>query len=40
MPNGPKVMSGGNLSPRGDWRQPSDSSGRLWLEELETNVPA
>ena len=40
LPNGPKVVSGGNLSPRGDWRAPSDSSARLWLEELETNVPA
>jgi NAD+ synthase (glutamine-hydrolysing) len=40
MPNGPKVVSGGNLSPRGDWRAPSDSSPRLWLDELEANVPA
>ena len=40
MPNGPKVVSGGNLSPRGDWRAPSDSSPRLWLAELEANVPA
>ena len=39
MPNGPKVISGGNLSPRGDWRAPSDGSARIWLEELETNVP-
>jgi NAD+ synthase (glutamine-hydrolysing) len=39
MPNGPKVVSGGNLSPRGDWRQPSDASPRLWLDELEQNVP-
>jgi len=39
MPNGPKVMSGGNLSPRGDWRAPSDGSARIWLEELETNCP-
>src|SRR5581483_7048939 len=39
MPNGPKVVSGGNLSPRGDWRAPSDGNARLWLEELERNVP-
>jgi NAD+ synthase (glutamine-hydrolysing) len=39
MPNGPKVISGGALSPRGDWRAPSDGSARVWLEELEANVP-
>ncbi|MFC3068837.1 NAD(+) synthase [Phenylobacterium soli] len=39
MPNGPKVISGGNLSPRGDWRAPSDSTARTWVEELEANVP-
>ncbi|HEY8571041.1 NAD(+) synthase [Phenylobacterium sp.] len=39
MPNGPKVISGGNLSPRGDWRAPSDGTARVWLEELEANVP-
>jgi NAD+ synthase (glutamine-hydrolysing) len=39
MPNGPKVVSGGNLSPRGDWRQPSDASPRPWLDELDENVP-
>jgi NAD+ synthase (glutamine-hydrolysing) len=38
MPNGPKVVSGGNLSPRGDWRAPSDGTARVWLEELEANV--
>ena len=36
MPNGPKISSGGSLSPRGDWRMPSDASARVWLEELET----
>jgi NAD+ synthase (glutamine-hydrolysing) len=40
VPNGPKVGSGGSLSPRGDWRAPSDASPTLWLEELEKNVPA
>jgi NAD+ synthase (glutamine-hydrolysing) len=40
MPNGPKVGSGGSLSPRGDWRAPSDSSARAWLDELHANVPA
>lgn len=39
MPNGPKVMSGGNLSPRGDWRAPSDGTAKVWLEELEAKVP-
>jgi NAD+ synthase (glutamine-hydrolysing) len=39
LPNGPKVMSGGNLSPRGDWRAPSDGNARVWLDELEANVP-
>ncbi|MGK7313310.1 MAG: NAD(+) synthase [Candidatus Longimicrobiales bacterium M2_2A_002] len=39
MPNGPKVGSGGSLSPRGDWRAPSDSSATPWLDELERNVP-
>ncbi|WP_329290833.1 NAD(+) synthase [Streptomyces pseudovenezuelae] len=35
MPNGPKVSAGGSLSPRGDWRAPSDSSARAWLRDLE-----
>jgi len=39
MPNGPKVVSGGSLSPRGDWRAPSDGNARAWIEELEANVP-
>jgi NAD+ synthase (glutamine-hydrolysing) len=39
LPNGPKISSGGSLSPRGDWRAPSDASARVWLEELETGVP-
>jgi NAD+ synthase (glutamine-hydrolysing) len=39
MPNGPKVGSGGSLSPRGDWRAPSDSEATVWLEELRRNVP-
>jgi len=39
MPNGPKVGSGGALSPRGDWRAPSDSSAITWLTELRENVP-
>ncbi|MFI3317910.1 MAG: NAD(+) synthase [Rikenellaceae bacterium] len=34
MPDGPKVGSV-SLSPRGDWRMPSDATARLWLEELE-----
>lgn len=39
LPNAPKVGSGGSLSPRGDWRAPSDASARAWLDELERNVP-
>lgn len=34
LPNGPKVIQGGSLSPRGDWRAPSDTSAALWLAEL------
>ncbi len=36
VPNAPKVGSGGSLSPRGDWRAPSDSESRAWLDELES----
>ncbi len=36
MPNGPKVSAGGSLSPRGDWRAPSDSSAAAWLADLAT----
>jgi NAD+ synthase (glutamine-hydrolysing) len=39
MPDGPKVGSGGSLSPRGDWRAPSDAGAGPWLEELGKNVP-
>ena len=39
MPNGPKLVRGGSLSPRGDWRMPSDVSATLWLDELRRNVP-
>ena len=39
MPNGPKVTAGGSLSPRGDWRAPSDGNAAVWLAELERNVP-
>jgi NAD+ synthase (glutamine-hydrolysing) len=35
IPNAPKVGTGGSLSPRGDWRAPSDSTATVWLEELE-----
>ncbi|MFJ3309444.1 NAD(+) synthase [Streptomyces sp. NPDC086549] len=34
MPNGPKVLAGGSLSPRGDWRAPSDSTAEAWLRDL------
>ncbi|MBN9320109.1 MAG: NAD(+) synthase [Caulobacterales bacterium] len=39
MPNGPKVSAGGALSPRGDWRAPSDGAATAWLAELEAGVP-
>jgi len=35
MPNGPKVSAGGSLSPRGDWRAPSDGTAAAWLRDLE-----
>ena len=40
LPNGPKVGSGGSLSPRADWRAPSDASAAAWLDELKRNVPS
>jgi NAD+ synthase (glutamine-hydrolysing) len=39
MPNGPKVSAGGSLSPRGDWRAPSDGNADVWLAEIEQNIP-
>jgi NAD+ synthase (glutamine-hydrolysing) len=39
LPNGPKVGSGGSLSPRSDWRAPSDSNANIWLDELQRKVP-
>jgi NAD+ synthase (glutamine-hydrolysing) len=39
MPNGPKISSGGALSPRGDWRMPSDASADTWLAELHAGTP-
>ncbi len=39
LPNGPKVSTGGAVSPRGDWRAPSDGNARAWLAELSANVP-
>ncbi|MBO9712796.1 NAD(+) synthase [Sphingomonas sp.] len=39
LPNGPKVSAGGALSPRGDWRAPSDGSARAWIEELKASLP-
>jgi len=40
LPNGPKVVAGGSLSPRSEWRAPSDGNARVWLDELHRNVPA
>ena len=39
LPNGPKVSAGGAVSPRGDWRAPSDGTARVWLDEIAVNVP-
>jgi len=39
LPNGPKVSHGGSLSPRGDWRAPSDMSARTFLAEIERDIP-
>ncbi len=39
LPNGPKVSAGGALSPRGDWRAPSDAVAEVWLEELREALP-
>jgi NAD+ synthase (glutamine-hydrolysing) len=39
LPNSPKVGSGGSLSPRSDWRAPSDSEATAWLNELKANFP-
>jgi NAD+ synthase (glutamine-hydrolysing) len=35
LPNGPKVGSGGSLSPRSDWRAPSDSEAAAWLADVQ-----
>ena len=40
LPNGPKVSPGGTMSPRGDWRMPSDASAAAWLAEIEANIPS
>jgi NAD+ synthase (glutamine-hydrolysing) len=40
LPNGPKVGSGGSLSPRSDWRAPTDAEAEVWLRELKDKVPA
>ncbi|MDW4571842.1 NAD(+) synthase [Microbacterium sp. M3] len=39
IPNGPKVSPAGSLSPRGDWRAPSDGNARAWLAELDAALP-
>jgi len=39
LPNGPKVSAGGTMSPRGDWRMPSDATATTWLADLEATVP-
>ena len=39
LPNGPKVSAAGSLSPRGDWRAPSDGNAQAWLDELHHALP-
>jgi NAD+ synthase (glutamine-hydrolysing) len=39
LPNSPKVSAGGAVSPRGDWRAPSDGTASSWLAELAANGP-
>ncbi len=39
LPNGPKVTAGGTMSPRGDWRMPSDAAATAWLADLDAHVP-
>ncbi|PZU29429.1 MAG: NAD(+) synthase [Microbacterium sp.] len=39
IPNGPKVLPAGSLSPRGDWRAPSDGNADAWLAELDAALP-
>ncbi|MDR1264169.1 MAG: NAD(+) synthase [Propionibacteriaceae bacterium] len=39
QPNGPKVLAGGALSPRGDWRMPADARATAWLAELDAALP-
>lgn len=40
LPNGPKVSPAGSLSPRGDWRAPSDGNADAWLAELDAALAA
>lgn len=40
IPNGPKVSPAGSLSPRGDWRAPSDGNAAAWLSELDAALEA
>jgi NAD+ synthase (glutamine-hydrolysing) len=39
LPNGPKVSAGGAVSPRGDWRAPSDGTATVWLDEIVRSMP-
>jgi len=39
IPNGPKVLAAGSLSPRGDWRAPSDGNAAAWLADLDREFP-
>lgn len=39
IPNGPKVSAAAALSPRGDWRAPSDGTAAAWIAELKASLP-
>jgi NAD+ synthase (glutamine-hydrolysing) len=39
IPNSPKVLFAGSLSPRADWRMPSDVSADSWIKQLDENLP-
>jgi NAD+ synthase (glutamine-hydrolysing) len=39
LPNGPKVTAGGTMSPRGDWRMPSDAAATAWLADIDAHIP-
>ena len=39
-PDGPAAVAAGSLSPRGGWQAPSDMAARIWLDEIDREIPA